>query len=182
VRKRDVLDTRQQLWYSDVVHTSLLSVRTVGTPDATTCQRCRPGKKNTLAPHSWDSVGCQIACTVARKTHSMKERVSWGRMGILFPVGEVEQDLEAGPIVKSANSMDNLSFPCPHFAPPSWRYHQSGLWERVKSQCTITDCGLAFLRQAINAASLARQGLGEAHRILFAAAASRLSGIWPEIP
>jgi hypothetical protein len=74
-------------------------------------------------------------------------------MGILLPVGEVKQDPEAGPTVNSANSMDNLSFPCPHCAPMSWQHRQSGLWDRVKSQRTITDRELAFLRQATNAPS-----------------------------
>jgi hypothetical protein len=35
----------------------------------------------------------------------------------------------------------------------SWQHRQSGLWDRVKSQRTITDRELAFLRQATNAPS-----------------------------
>jgi hypothetical protein len=74
-------------------------------------------------------------------------------MSILLPAGVVEQELETGPKVNGTRGIDHLACACLDPAPTTrWNY-QNGLSEAVKSQCAITDRGLAFLCQAINAPS-----------------------------
>lgn len=148
-----VLDTLGQMWYSFVVHRSLLSIRMVLTLHATICQRCRPSKKPVLAPSRRCWAGWQEFCTVARKACSVNEWASWGRMSILLPVGVVEQKLETGPNVNSTRAIGPRACVCLDPAPTTpWNY-QNGLSEAVRSQCAITDRGLASLFQAINGPS-----------------------------